>query len=92
VESDGASDERARAAVRQGVERVDITLRAEVADTTMTLEDVLALRPGDVVRLDADAGDEVTICADRTPVHRARAGRHDRRRAVQVLGPAGGAS
>jgi flagellar motor switch protein FliM len=77
-------DPRATAAVRAGLERVDVTVRAEVADTSLTLEDVLALRPGDVVRLDGAAGDEVTVYADRTPVHRARAGRSGSHRAIQI--------
>lgn len=80
-------DARSMAAVREGLERVDITLRAEVADTVLTLEQVLALRPGDVVELDGSPGGEVVLFADRTPVHRAKAGRHERHRAVQILGP-----
>jgi flagellar motor switch protein FliM len=77
-------DPRAAAAVRAGLERVDVSLRVEVADTSMALEDVLSLRPGDVVRLDGDATDEVTVYADRTPIHNARAGRSGTHRAVQV--------
>jgi flagellar motor switch protein FliM len=77
-------DDASRSAVRDSVERVDLTLRAEVADTLMTLEQLLHLQPGDVVRLDGDAGDEITLFADRTPVHHGRAGRSGGRRAVQV--------
>jgi flagellar motor switch protein FliM len=77
-------DARSVAAVQQGLSLVDVTLRAEVADTTLTLEEVVALRPGDVVRLAADGDAEVTLYADRTPVHRGRAGRSGTRRAVQV--------
>lgn len=80
-------DPHSTAAVRSGLERVDITLRAEIAETTLTLEDVLALRPGDTLQLNGGADGAVTMYADRTPVHRARAGRHERRRAVQILGP-----
>jgi flagellar motor switch protein FliM len=80
-------DERTAAAVNHGLSLVDVTLRAEVADTMLTLEDVLALKPGDVVRLDAPADAEVTIYADRTPVHRARGGRSGTRRAVQITTP-----
>ena len=50
---------------------------------------MLALRPGDVVRLDAMAGDDAAVYADGVPVHRARAGRSGTRRAVQILGPYG---
>jgi flagellar motor switch protein FliM len=66
---------------------VSIDMRAEVADTHMTVDEVLALRPGDVVRLDASASAGVTVYADEVAVHRARPGRSGRRRAVQVLGP-----
>jgi flagellar motor switch protein FliM len=80
-------DSRTAAAVTHGLSLVDVTLRAEVADTTLSLEQVLALQPGDIVRLDADADAELTIFADRTPVHRARGGRSGTRRAVQVVAP-----
>jgi flagellar motor switch protein FliM len=81
------ADPRAAAAVRAGLRGVDVELRAEVAGTTLALEDVLALRPGDVVRLEGQAGADITVFADGTPVHRARAGRSGTRRAIQVLGP-----
>lgn len=73
-------------AVRHGLQRVDVTLRTEVADAVLTLEEVLALAPGDVLRLDGEAGDPVTIFADRTPLHHGVAGRSGVRRAVQVTG------
>ena len=68
-------DPRAAAAVRAGLREVDVDLRAEVGETHLALDDVLALRPGDVVRLDAMAGDDTAVYADGVPVHRARAGR-----------------
>jgi flagellar motor switch protein FliM len=80
-------DERTAAAVTHGLSLVDVTLRAEVADTNLTLEQILALAPGDLVRLDADADAEITLYADRTPVHRARGGRSGNRRAVQITTP-----
>jgi flagellar motor switch protein FliM len=80
-------DARTAAAVTHGLSLVDVTLRAEVADTTMTLEEVLALKPGDIVRLDADADAEITLYADRTPVQRARGGRSGTRRAIQIIAP-----
>jgi flagellar motor switch protein FliM len=88
--ADLATDPRAAAAVAEGLRGVDVVLRAEVADTSMPLEDVIALRPGDVVRFEAQAGDEVVVYADATPVHRARAGRSGTRRAIQLLGPYAG--
>ena len=82
-----ARDDRVARAVNHGLSLVDVSLRAEVADTYLTLDEVLALKPGDVVTLDAEAGAEVTLFADRTPVHRAKAGRSGNRRAVQIVAP-----
>ena len=73
-------------AVRAGVARVDVTVRAEVADRVMPVHEVLALQPGDVIRLGAAAGSQVTLYAEDVPVHSARPGRSGNRRAVQVLG------
>jgi flagellar motor switch protein FliM len=80
--SDDATD-----AVDAALRGVEITMRAEVADTRMTVEEVLALKPGDVVRLDGQAAGGITLFADQVPVHRARPGRHGLKRAAQVLGP-----
>jgi flagellar motor switch protein FliM len=60
-------------------------VRAEVAAIEMPIEQVLALRPGDVLRLDARAEDGVTVFADSVPVHRAQPGRSGTRRAVQIV-------
>ena len=65
-------------------------MRAEVAETHMTIEDVLALKPGDVVRLEGQAANGITLFADQVPVHRARPGRNGLKRAAQVLGPVKG--
>jgi flagellar motor switch protein FliM len=86
-EAEHARDERVAAAVNHGLSLVDVSLRAEVADCHLTLAEVLALAPGDVVRLDADAESEVTLYADRTPIHHARGGRSGNRRAVQIVAP-----
>jgi flagellar motor switch protein FliM len=83
-------DPRAAAAVRAGLREVSVDLRAEVGDTHLALGDVLALRPGDIVKLDAMAGDEAAVYADAVPVHRARAGRSGAHRAIQILGPYSG--
>jgi flagellar motor switch protein FliM len=76
--------EDAADAVRQAVGRVGMTLRAEVAAVELPIEQVLALRPGDVLPLGARAADGVTLFADAVPMHRARPGRSGSRRAVQV--------
>lgn len=81
-------DPGAEAAVRTGLSRVQVALRAEVASVEVSLDELLALRPGDVLKLEGSAADPVQVLADRTLVHLARAGRSNGRRAVQVLRPA----
>ena len=84
---DSGPDRLTVEAVRAGVARVDVTVRAEVADRLMPVHEVLALKPGDIVKLGAAAGSQVTLYAEDVPVHSARPGRSGNRRAVQVLGP-----
>jgi flagellar motor switch protein FliM len=75
-------------AIDAALRGVEITMRAEVADTHMTVDQVLALAPGDVITLDGALSDGVTVFADAVPVHRARPGRSGHRRGVQIVGPA----
>jgi flagellar motor switch protein FliM len=77
--------------VRRAVGRVNMTLRAEVASREMPIEEVLALKPGDVLRLNAPAEGGITLFADKVPVHRAKPGRSGSRRAAQVVERLGGA-
>jgi flagellar motor switch protein FliM len=70
--------------VRRAVGGVDVTVRAEVASIELPIEQVLALQPGDVLRLGAPAEAGVTLYADKVPVHKAKPGRSGSRRAVQV--------
>jgi flagellar motor switch protein FliM len=80
------ADEHSAAAVRQALSGVDVELRAEVGGVEMTIEEVLALKEGDVVRLESPSTSGVLLCAGPVPVHRARPGRSGRRRAVSVIG------
>jgi flagellar motor switch protein FliM len=86
---DGASgaDDIDGEAIDAALRGVEITMRAEVADTHMTVDQVLALKPGDVITLDGALSDGVTVFADAVPVHRARPGRSGIRRGVQIVGP-----
>jgi flagellar motor switch protein FliM len=76
------------AAVGDALGEVVVQLRAEVGSADMSLERVLALRPGDVLRLDGAAEEgAVTLFADAVGLHRCKLGRNGRHRAVGVLGP-----
>ncbi|HXE44808.1 MAG TPA: FliM/FliN family flagellar motor switch protein [Conexibacter sp.] len=85
-----AADPAIAAAVRRAVSGAEVVLRAEVAHVELAIDDVLALGPGDLVRLGAPAEAGVGIYAEDVPIHRAQPGRSGTRRAVQVLAPGGG--
>lgn len=79
----------AAAAVGDAMGEVIVQLRAEVGSVEMALGEVLALRPGDILRLDGAAEEgAVTLYADAVALQRAKLGRNGRRRAVGILGPA----
>jgi flagellar motor switch protein FliM len=80
----GDRDPADEEAVRHSVATVETEVRAEVAAIHMSLDEVLALRPGDVVRFGTPASLGVTLYADEVPVQRAMPGRSGTRRAVQV--------
>jgi len=82
----GNQNEEDRSSVRRAVGNVEMTLRAEVAAVDMPIEAVLALKEGDLLRLNAPASGGVTLYADKVPVKLAKPGRSGSRRAVQVTG------
>ncbi|HET7171877.1 MAG TPA: FliM/FliN family flagellar motor switch protein [Gaiellales bacterium] len=85
-------DPGAQAAVRTGVAAVEVDIRAEVASRHMPIEEMLALRPGDILRFRVPAAEGVTLFAGHVPAHRAQPGRNGNRRAIQVTGRAGAGS
>jgi len=85
--ADAAVNASTAAAVGDALGEVVVQLRAEVGSVDMALERVLALRPGDVLRLDGNAEEgSVTLFADDVGLHRCKLGRNGRHRAVGVLG------
>jgi flagellar motor switch protein FliM len=85
-ETTGSQNEHDRSSVRRAVGNVEMTLRAEVAAIQMPIEAVLALREGDLLRLNSPTSTGITLYADKVPVHTAKPGRNGSRRAVQVSG------
>jgi flagellar motor switch protein FliM len=75
--------------MRAGVATVDVEIRAEVAATDLTVDEVLALEPGQVLRFGVPAAHGVRLFAGRVPAHRAQPGRNGNHRAVQVIGRLG---
>jgi flagellar motor switch protein FliM len=86
----GTQNEEDASSVRRAVGNVEMTLRAEVAAVELPIEEVLALREGDLLKLNARASGGVTLYADKVPVHVAKPGRSGSRRAIQVVERIGG--
>jgi flagellar motor switch protein FliM len=83
-------DTATAAAVRTGLSGVDVEVRAEIASAELPVSEVLALRPGDVLRFGTAAAEGVTMYAGHVPAHRARPGRNGNRRAIQIVQRLGG--
>jgi flagellar motor switch protein FliM len=85
-ETKGSQNDGDRSSVRRAVGNVAMQVRAEVAAVEMPIEAVLALKAGDLLRLNAPAAGGVTLYADKVPVKVGKPGRSGSRRAVQVTG------
>jgi flagellar motor switch protein FliM len=81
---DADADEQTELAVKAALRSVSVEVRAEVGSTELTIEQVLALAPGDVLKL-GPASSGGTLYADSIPIHRTKAGLSGNRRAVEVL-------
>jgi flagellar motor switch protein FliM len=63
---------------------VTVELRAEVGSSVLTIDEVLALRPGDLVPLGPCANGG-TLFAEAVPIHRTKPGRSGSRRAIEII-------
>jgi flagellar motor switch protein FliM len=86
----GETDVRVQAMMRDAVGGVDVELRVEAGSTRIALGDVLALGPGDTVRLKKPVASGVTLCVGDVATYQAQAGRNGNLRAVQVGEKIGG--
>jgi flagellar motor switch protein FliM len=81
---DADADAQAEQLVQAALRQVSVEVRAEVGSTDLTIDEVLALAPGDVIKL-GSASSGGTLYADSVPIHRTKAGLSGNRRAVEVL-------
>jgi flagellar motor switch protein FliM len=79
----GAEAPAQAALVRDAIGGVGLELRAEVATSEVTVDELLTLQVGDLIELGPAAGG-ITLKAGDTPLYRAQAGRDGRKRAVQI--------
>jgi len=83
-QSDALADAQAEQVVQAALRTVSVEVRAEVGSTELTIDEVLALSPGDTIKL-GPAASGGTLYADSVPIHRTKAGLSGNRRAVEVL-------
>jgi flagellar motor switch protein FliM len=81
---DAEADAQAEQVVEAALRTVNVEVRAEIGSTELTIDEVLALRPGDLLKLGA-ASSGGTLYADSIPIHRTKPGLSGNRRAVEVL-------
>jgi flagellar motor switch protein FliM len=78
------ADHRNRELMRSAVGEVDVEVRAEAGAVKLPLAEVLALKPGDTVRLRRPIERGVTLCVGDVEAYDASPGRNGNLRAVQV--------
>jgi len=78
------ADTRNRELMRSAVGEVDVQVRAEAGSVRLPLAEVLALSPGDTVRLKRPVDRGVTLCVGDVEAYDAAPGRNGNLRAVQV--------
>jgi flagellar motor switch protein FliM len=83
--ADPGAQGAAAAAVRTALAGVEVELRAEAGAIEMSVAELMALRPGQIVPLNASEQSGVTVYADASALHRGKPGRSGGRRAVQVI-------
>ena len=78
------ADARNRELMRSAVGEVDVEVRAEAGAVRLPLAEVLALQPGDTVRLRRPVERGVTLCVGDVEAYDAAPGRNGNMRAAQV--------
>jgi len=80
------ADPATAAALEASLRRVDVEVRVEVGALELTLGELLALAPGDIVPLRRKVEEGVVVCVGDVPTYVGRPGRDGGRKAVQVTG------
>jgi flagellar motor switch protein FliM len=78
------ADARNRELMRNAVGEVDVEVRAEAGAVKLSLSEVLAMKPGDTIRLKRPVERGVTLCVGDVEAYDAAPGRNGNLRAVQV--------
>ncbi len=80
------ADSAGAAEMGRAMGAVPVTLRAEVAAIDLSIDEILSLGPGSLIKLGAQAEHGVTLFAENVKLARAQPGCNGPRRAIQVSG------
>ncbi len=83
---DNRPDDVVRERTVKGVQQLPVILRVVLGGAELTVQELLGLGPGDVIRLDKKAREDLTICVGEREQFLGRAGILDGRLAVQIAG------
>jgi flagellar motor switch protein FliM len=82
--TDPEEEAKAEELVSAALRGVSVEVRAEIGSRDLTIDEVLALQPGDVLKLGPSTSGG-TLYADAIPIHRTKPGLSGNRRAVEIL-------
>jgi len=82
--SPSSLSEEEKEKARQNISRARIELAADLGTTTLTVAEVMRLKPGQIVRLDVKADKPVTVKVGGKPKFLAWPGRHSRSMAIKI--------
>ncbi len=80
-------DEAVRERNLRGVQQLPVMVRVVLGGADLTVNELLGLNPGDVIRLDTLVRDDLTVCVDEREQFRGRVGTVGKRLAVQIQAP-----
>ena len=79
-----------RDAIEESIHPAEVNLTAYLAETTITVDDLINLRPGDILRTTKPASSDLTLQIEGRSKFRGRLGRYKAARAFRVTQPATG--
>ncbi|MFG0315351.1 MAG: FliM/FliN family flagellar motor switch protein, partial [Phycisphaerales bacterium] len=72
----------------RSLSRAPLTVTGVLAETSITLRDLMEMSVGDMIVTDAPAAGNVTLCVEGEKKYEAAIGQHKRMRALKVIRPA----
>jgi len=80
----GEPDEQTKAQARENLKKASLELRAELGSTTLTVREVMGLKPGQAIRLSNRVGEPIPVKVGEKVKFRAQPGLRARTLAIQI--------